>query len=142
MYKYVGGLVAKPCPTLGNPMDCSLPGSLSKGFSRQEYWSGLPFTSPGYLPHPGIEPGSPALQADFSPTELPGTIPRGGHGNVLQYSCLKNPHRQRSLADFSPWGCKESDMTEKLCVHVCMHTHTHTHTHTFFFIFFPIRFII
>ena len=37
--------------------------SLSMGFSRQEYWSGLPFPSPGDLPHPGIEPGSPALQA-------------------------------------------------------------------------------
>ena len=36
----------------------------SKEFSRQEYWSGLPFPSPGDLPYPGIEPGSPALQAD------------------------------------------------------------------------------
>ena len=38
--------------------------SLSMGFSRQEYWSGLPFPSPGNLPDPGIEPGSPALQMD------------------------------------------------------------------------------
>ena len=37
---------------------------LSMGFSRQEYWSGLPFPSPGDLPDPGIDPGSPALQAD------------------------------------------------------------------------------
>ena len=37
---------------------------LSMGLSRQEYWSGLPFPSPGNLPNPGIEPGSPALQAD------------------------------------------------------------------------------
>ena len=37
---------------------------LSMGFFRQEYWSGLPFTSPGDLPEPGIEPQSPALQAD------------------------------------------------------------------------------
>ena len=36
----------------------------SMGFSRQEYWSGLPFPSPGNLPNPGIEPGSPALQTD------------------------------------------------------------------------------
>ena len=43
---------------------------LSMGFSRQEYWSGLPFPSPGDLPNPGIELGSPALQADSSPTEL------------------------------------------------------------------------
>ena len=40
--------------------------------SRQEYWSGLPFPSPGDLPNPGIEPGSPALQADALPSELPG----------------------------------------------------------------------
>ena len=46
---------------------------LSMGFSRQEYWSGLPFPSPGDLPNPGIEPGSPALQADSLPTELQGS---------------------------------------------------------------------
>ena len=50
---------------------------LSMGFSRQEYWSGLPFPSPGDLPDPGIEPGSPALQADTltsEPPEKPKTI--------------------------------------------------------------------
>ena len=46
--------------------------SLSMGFSRQEYWSGLPFPSPGDLPDPGIEPRSPALQADGLPFEPPG----------------------------------------------------------------------
>ena len=40
------------------------------GFSRQEYWSGLSFPSPGNLPNPGTEPGSPALQVDSLPTEL------------------------------------------------------------------------
>ena len=44
----------------------------SVGFSRQEYWSGLPFPSPGDLPNTGIEPGSPALQADALPSEPPG----------------------------------------------------------------------
>ena len=39
------------------------------GFSRQEYWSGLPFLSPGDLPNPGIKPGSPALQTDALPSE-------------------------------------------------------------------------
>ena len=43
-------------------------------FSRQEYWSGLPFPSPGDLPNPGIEPGSPALQADALPSGLPGNL--------------------------------------------------------------------
>ena len=41
------------------------------GFSRQEYWSGLPFPSPGDLPDPGIKPGSPALQADALSSEPP-----------------------------------------------------------------------
>ena len=45
-------------------MDCSLLGSSVHGFSRQEYWSGLPYPSPGDLPDPGTELGSPALQAD------------------------------------------------------------------------------
>ena len=45
---------------------------LSLGFSRQGYWIGLPFPSPGDLPDPGIEPRSPALQADSLPTELSG----------------------------------------------------------------------
>ena len=42
------------------------------GFSRQEYWSGLPFPSPGDLPDLGIEPGSPALEADALTSEPPG----------------------------------------------------------------------
>ena len=50
-----------------------------------------------------------------------GRSPGRGHGNLLQYSCLENPHGQRSLAGYSPWGCKESDMTDKLSVH--RHTH-------------------
>ena len=43
-----------------------------------------------------------------------GRSPGGGHGNPLQYSCLENPHGQRSPAGYSPWGHKESDMTERL----------------------------
>ena len=45
-------------------------------FSRQEYWSGLPFSSPGDLPNPGIKPGSPALLVDSLPSELPGKSSR------------------------------------------------------------------
>ena len=45
------------------------------GFSREEYWSGLPFPSSGHLPNPGIEPGSPALQTDTLPSEPPGKPP-------------------------------------------------------------------
>ena len=43
-----------------------------------------------------------------------GRSPGGGHGNPLQYSCLENPHGQRSLAGYIPWGHKELDMTERL----------------------------
>ena len=46
----------------------------SREFSSQEYWSGMPFPSPGYLPDPGMEPRSPALQADTLPSELPGKM--------------------------------------------------------------------
>ena len=46
--------------------------TVSIGFSRQEYWSGLPLPSPGDLPDPEIEPRSPALQADAFPSEPPG----------------------------------------------------------------------
>ena len=57
-------LVAKPCPTLVTPWTVACQDPLSMEFSRQEYWSGLPFPPPGDLPDPGIEPRSPALQAD------------------------------------------------------------------------------
>ena len=55
---------------------------LSMGFSRQEYWSGFPFSSPGDLPDPGIKPGSPALQADALPSEPPGKS--GGRRGLKQ----------------------------------------------------------
>ena len=54
-----------------DPVDYSHQVPLSMGFSRQEYWSRLPFPSPGDLPDPGIEPRSPALKADSLPSEPP-----------------------------------------------------------------------
>ena len=72
-------------------------------FSRQEYWSELPFPSSGDLPNPGIKPGSPALQVDSLPPEPPvfhssctnlQSYPQytgEGSGTPLQYSCLENP---------------------------------------------------
>ena len=64
-------LVAQSCPTLCDPMACSPQTALSMAFSRQENWSGLPCPPPGDLPDPGIQPGSPALQADSLPSEWP-----------------------------------------------------------------------
>ena len=58
----------------GTPWTVAYQAPLSVGFSRQEYWSGLPFPSPGDLPNPGIEPGSPVLQADALPSEPPDDI--------------------------------------------------------------------
>ena len=113
----------------------ALQAPLSMGFSRQEYWSGLPFPSPGDLPNPGIEPRSPVLQADALSSEPPetaisicifsdskkfacnagdmGSISRSGrsleeeNGNPFQYSCLENSMDR-------PWGWRELDRTEWL----------------------------
>ena len=60
-------LVTKSCPTLYNPMDYSLPDSSVHRISQTRYWSGSPFPSPGDLPHPGIEPTSPALAGSSLP---------------------------------------------------------------------------
>ena len=66
---------------------------LSMGFSRQEYWSGLPCLSPGDLPNAGTEPRSPTLQADSLPIELPGKPKNTGMGSLslLQGNFLPNP---------------------------------------------------
>ena len=67
------GEVAQSCLTLCDPMDSNLhQAPQSMGFSRQEYWSGLPFPSPGNLPDPGIKPRSPTLSTDALPSEPPG----------------------------------------------------------------------
>ena len=60
------------CPTLYDLMDCSPPGSSVRGIPRQEYWSGLPFPSPGDLPDPGLKPVSPGLAGKFFTAESPG----------------------------------------------------------------------
>ena len=69
-------LVAQLCLTLCDPTDVAHQAPLSVRFPRQEYWSGLPFPSPGYLPKPGIKPESPVGR--FLTTE-----PHGKPGNLL-----------------------------------------------------------
>ena len=64
--------VAQLCLTLCSPVNHSPQAPLFMGFSRQECWSGLLFPSPGDLPNPGLEPGSPTLQADSLLSELSG----------------------------------------------------------------------
>ena len=70
--------VAQLCPTLCNPMDCTI-----CGISRPEYWSGKPFPSPGDLPNPGTEPGSPALQVTSLPAEPHGKPKNTGVGSLF-----------------------------------------------------------
>ena len=65
-------VASQSCLTLCDPMDCSPPGSSVRGILQQEYWSELPFPSPGHLPDLGIKPGSSASQADALPSEPPG----------------------------------------------------------------------
>ena len=65
----------------------------SMGFSRQEYWSGLPFPSPGDLPNPGIESRSPTLQADALPSEPPGKL-----------QCVQRPWSDGTLVEVVPVG--------------------------------------
>ena len=72
----------------------------SMEFSRQEYWSGLPFSTPGDLPDPGIEPTSPTLQV--------GSLPVSHLGNFIILSI----EGRRSLVGCGLWGRTESDTTE------------------------------
>ena len=68
----LGMLVIESCLTLCDPWTVAHQAPLSMGFSRQEYWSGLPCPSAGDLPDPGTEPRSPVLHVDSLPSEPPG----------------------------------------------------------------------
>ena len=75
VWRYIVAVVVQspsPVQLFATPWTVAYQASLSMGFSRQEYWSGLPFPSPGDLPNPGIKPGSPALGADALTSEPPG----------------------------------------------------------------------
>ena len=112
--------VAQSCPTLCDLWTVAHQAPPSMGFSRQEYWCGLPFPSPGDLPDPGIEPRSPTLQADaLHRTSDPSTNIKdfkgekearlkekeGGGGRGGQkgwpYRCLLPPTDTQALWDFS-----------------------------------------
>ena len=132
------------CPTLCNPMDSSLhQAPPSMGFSRQEYWSGLPFPSPGNLPNPGIKPRSLTLQTDALPSEPPGkqrctNFSCGGPGITVILNCLPAPGRPSFIIApvlrFSPYpspcafrikllylsqlkwaACNQNSQTRKFC---------------------------
>ena len=74
----------------------------------------------------GFPGGSDGKESAYSVGDLGsipglGRSPGEGHGSPLQYSCLNNPHGQRSLVGYSPWGRKESDMTEQLSMAMLSH---------------------
>jgi len=72
--------------------------------------------TPVFLGFPGDSDGkeSTSNAGDLGLIPGSGRSPGGGHGNPLQYSCLENPHGQRRLVSYNPWGHKELDMTEQL----------------------------
>ena len=84
------------CLTLCDPMEESME------FSRPEYWSGYPFPSPGDLPNPGIAPGSPALQENSLPAELPGKPKVWCIYNTKYYSTT---HRKMKSCPVQQHGC-------------------------------------
>ena len=93
----------------------------SMEFSRQEYWSGLPFPSPRDLPNPGIEPGCPALQADALPSEPPGKPHSGVNGDILQedfcHTHTQSPYPcGRPLLICTSTGNTQTQFLHSLCV--------------------------
>ena len=108
-----GGLLTKLCLTLVTPWAVACQDPLSMGFSRQEYWSGLPFPSPGDLPNPRIKPGSPALQEiQVRPLgrEDPLEKEMATHSSILAWRIpwTEEPGRLQSM------GSQELDTTEQL----------------------------
>ena len=100
--------VARLCLTLCNPMDCNRP--------RFPVHHQLPEPSEIHV-HQGFPRDSDGKESACNARDLGlipglGRSPGGGHGNPLQYSCLENPHRQRSLVGYSPWDCKELGSAE------------------------------
>ena len=85
---------------------------LSMDFSRQKYWSGSPFPSPGDLPNPGVKPGSPTLQADTLPSEPPG---KPGELEEGQFS-LARRGREENLSG----NRLHKEVAACVCTYVCL----------------------
>ena len=100
-------MLTQLCPTLYDTTVCSLQAPLSVGFSRHKSWSRLPFSPPGDLPDPGIEPRPPVLQADSLLSEPPGKpmrFQRGGHKREGGKNERKSaPALKQFRLGLSPW---------------------------------------
>ena len=92
------------------PLTVAYQAPQSMEFSRQEYWSGLPFPSPGDLPSPGIEPRCPTLQADALPSELP------GEPSYLSESIQNESHNHRKLIKPITWTTALSNSVKLLAM--------------------------
>ena len=136
-WKALKVLVTQLFLTLCDHMDCSPSGSSVHGILQARILEWVAISFSGDLLDPGIEPGSPTLQAEALLSEPPGKprrhmrcgfnpwvvkIPWRRTWYPTSVLLLGKSHGQRSLVGYSPWG---SDMTE-----TAEHTHTHTHTHT------------
>ena len=97
-------MCAHLCTILVTPWTVTRWVPLSMEFSRQVFWSELPFSTPGNLPNPGNKPASPSLTGEFFTTGPP----------VISISIALSIYVQKSLACSSPRGLKQSDTTEQL----------------------------
>ena len=87
---------------------------MSTTLGWEDSWRRDTLPTPVFLGFPSGSVGKEPSVGDLGSIPGLGQSPEGGHGNPLQYSCLENPHEQRSLAGYSPRGRKELDMTEQL----------------------------
>ena len=98
---------------------CQAPQSME--FSRQEYWSGLPFPSPRDLTDPGIEPGSPALRADALPSEK-SIVEKDTYTSVLMAALFTVARTWKQLR----YSSRDEWINKVWCVYIHSHTYTHT----------------
>ena len=107
---------SKPWDWISVLSPSSLRGGMNEGKVARDRFSN-PFSEMTWIK---VVQGSSAGKESTCNVEDQGSIPGmgrspgGEHGNLIQYSCLENPHEQRSLEGYSPWGRRESDMTERL----------------------------
>ena len=119
-YRRVHAQLLSRVQLFATPMDCKLPGSSVHRILQQEYWSGLPFPSPGDLPDPGIKPTSPvslALADGFFTTEPAGKPPVGWIENTQRHTIynLTIPMHESEVQTWYTWiFCSGSLWAEKV----------------------------
>ena len=110
--------VAQLCPTLCDPTDCGLPGPSVRRIFQVRILEWVVSSFSRGESSPGGSDGKASACNEGDPGSIPGLgrYPREENGNSFQYSWLEKSHGWRSLVGYSPCGCKESDMTERLHV--------------------------